>query len=47
MIKVNEDLRISCDGFRQYNSLTYMQEAFTIGLVALHFTPRSRILLEK
>jgi len=47
MIKANEDLRISCDGFRQYNSLTCMQGAFTIGLVVLHFTPRSRILLEK
>ena len=46
MIKANEDLRTSCDGFRHYNSLTvkYKQGTFTIGLVVLHFTPWSRIL---
>jgi len=45
MVKANEDLRTSCDGF-QHNSLTvkYNQGAFTIGLVVLHFTPWSRNL---
>ena len=45
MVKANEDLRTSCDGFR-HASLTVKckQGDFTIGLVALHFTPWSRIL---